>query len=983
MAFLKSMKRLVHLSAALLFSAIILPQVSYAQNVKMRTGVHADYSRLVVEWPTKTNVSVSKQGANLNVLFDQAASPQTGQVNIDQTRNITDLTIVKKDPLTLSVSIPEQSRHRHFYAGNRFVLDIYNAPGSNPVAKPKIQAKAPAKPEEKQKPQTQPVKEVMKQAKAAKVETVEKETLLDNNFAKVKNINPVSANLIALSSAKSFGLAVFERGDKVYIVNDDPNLLISPKVNGPDSQYLVPLESIEQEDAKIFRANNLIGSYLRTQGGGLLWKIIISGSKNKLKPIEPIRQNVQEGALHSGRLLIPFKEPNRLIEFKDPVTGQMLKIVTSKTSTDFTGPRRSFPEFELLSSAAGLVVLPRVDDLFVKVKSYGVEISRPGGLAILAQDRVAMSKSVKKRASPKLKTNARRIYDFKNWQLGGVDALRTNKNILLANAAQLPKAERDDALMTLAKMYLANAMGAEALGFLYMVQNYNPEIVKTPEFLALRGAAHAIDNKMENAFNDLSIEDLEQFEELGFWKAYALAEIGDWQQAIETLPKSAAILYEYPELILNRLGLVSAEVALRAGQVDLAKDILTIIHDEPGALTDEQVAALKYLQGEAARQSDDLDKAMKEWKPLTTGRDDLYRAKAGLALTRLKVEEGKIETEDAINALERLRYAWRGDELEARVGYWLGRTYFEGGQFVKGLNLMRESATVAAGTNLGDRITNEMSEIFTGLYMGDALDKVSPLDAVALYEQFSELVPTGDAGDKIVERLADRLTAADLLGRAGNLLSYQLRHRLNGIDAYNAAVKLAAIYLLDSKPADALKVLDTAQTKFDGLPEEMKTADKVQDMTLLRARALSRNGRPDQGIAMLENLNNNPSTNHLRADIAWTAGYWDDAAAALGDVIIDKNISLTRPLSDENTQLILHRAISLNLAADRIGLANMREKYTDAMASTNKARIFEVITRPRQNPTLADRDTLMGIVSEVDLFSDFLESYKTVSKPSN
>ena len=188
---------------------------------------------------------------------------------------------------------------------------------------------------------------------------------------------------------------------------------------------------------------------------------------------------------------------------------------------------------------------------------------------------------------------------------------------------------------------------------------------------------------------------------------------------------------------------------------------------------------------------------------------------------------------------------------------------------------------------------------------------------------------------------------------------------------------------MDNQPAEALKTIDTAQSTYNALPENLQTPDKIQAMTLLRARALSRNGRPDQGIALLENLNRNPTTNRLRADIAWTAGYWDDAASALGDVIIDQNISLTRPLSEEHTSLILQRAISLNLATDRIGLANMREKYSDAMSQTDKARIFEVITRPRQSAALADRETLMGIVSEVDLFSDFLESYKEVGTPSN
>lgn len=982
------MQRICTTILIVMFTALVFPSMAKAQNVQMRTGVHKDYSRLVVDWPSKATSKIQKQGTTLTISFDKAANPNQSNVDAAKTHNISDVNITKTDPLTISVILSGDNRYRSFYAGNRFVLDVYNLAGSKPAEVTKIEPKKDVKKDAK------PLKEVIEQAKAVKVEPVESEQLVDADkvepqeegpeFAQLNNPGLKSGNLIALGSTDPTGMAVFERDDKIYIVNDNPDLLIRPKVSGPDAKYLLPLDTQTLENAKVFTAQSMPGMGIRTTGGGLLWKVIVSAVKRKDQPAEPERRDVTEGQFRSGKLFFPFEEPGKLVEIPDPITGMSLKIVTSKTSKDFTGKRRSFPEFEILSSAAGLVILPRVDDLKVKVrKGSGVEISRPQGLAILPQKQIDKNEAVKKIAKNDEGQEKKRIYDFKNWQLGGLDAVRENQNILLSNAANLPDSERDAALMSLAKMYVSNAMGAEALGFLHMIENYNPGIANTPEFRAVRGAARILDYKTEDGFNDIAIKDLEPFEEIGFWKAAALADIGDWQQAIDVLPSSAIMLYEYPNLVMNRLGLVSAEVALRAGNTSLANEILTILMNEFDSLNEPQLAALKYLQGETSRQQGEVENAIEYWDPLVDGKDDLYRAKAGLALMRLKVDEEEIEPKDAIDTLERLRYAWRGDELEARIGYWLGRTYFEAREFVKGLNLMREAATVAAGTNLGSRITNEMSDLFTGLYLGGALDKVSPLDAVALYEQFSEIIPSGDVGDKIVEKLADRLTQADLLGRASNLLAYQLNHRLNGIEAYNVAVKLAAIYLLDSNPAKALETLDQAQTRFDALPNDVKTPDKIQDMTLLRARALSRNGRPDQGIKMLENLNNNPTTNRLRADIAWSAGYWDDAASALGDVIVDQNISLTRPLSDENTTLILHRAISLNLASDRIGLANMREKYSDAMAQTDKARIFEVITRPRQNAALADRDTLMGIVSEVDLFSDFLESYRTVSSPSN
>ena len=102
------------------------------------------------------------------------------------------------------------------------------------------------------------------------------------------------------------------------------------------------------------------------------------------------------------------------------------------------------------------------------------------------------------------------------------------------------------------------------------------------------------------------------------------------------------------------------------------------------------------------------------------------------------------------------------------------------------------------------------------------------------------------------------------------------------------------------------------------------------------------------------------------------------AAEALNEVIVDENISLTRPVSGEQADLILNRAVALSLSNDRIALSNMRTKYNDLMLQTSKARQFEVITRPRGTTALADRETLLSIVSEVDLFKDFLESYRDV-----
>ncbi|MGH1399266.1 MAG: tetratricopeptide repeat protein [Alphaproteobacteria bacterium] len=976
------------LFCALAFIILTLPSAASALDVSLRAADHDGYSRLVLNWPQKTKFTVEKNApSTLTIAFTKNASVTVPDVS--GIRNIGGIQIQGEAPLTLTLSIPRQSEYRGFNIGGRAIIDIYDAKGGAPAPQIKAQAE-PAKPAPEETHKEHHAENVKIVAKAP-VEPVEKKPL-----SVVPRVLPATPDLISMSSSQSFGLAVFARGDKLIMINDKADSILDPQISGPNAQALSTVKKKKLTGAVAFETTMVEGAYLRTQGGGLLWKIILAATPSKTKPIPPQRMKVIEGKERSGSILWPLSEPGKIIDYTDPLTGLPLKIITTKTAADYAGglPQR-FVDFDVLPAAIGLVIVPKRSDLSIKLRDNGVIISHPEGLAILSESRMSRSETLDatpekdashyKMAKGKTPTkheeySGAKIFDFKHWQLGGEDALRDNRSIILASLHKLPQSARNEGLMSLAKMYLSNAMGAEALGFLGLIADNTPEIVRTPEFLAIRGAARALDMKTRNAFTDLSIPALSQFEEIGFWRAFALADLGDWRQAIAIMPRKADAIKSYPPLIFNKLGLAAAEIALRAGNVGMADELLLAIAKNKKSLSEQQTAALTYLKGEAARQDGDTEATTKLWKPLLTGADELYRARAGLALTRLLVDTGKIDGKEAIDNLERLRYAWRGDDLERQINYWLGRTYFENREYVKGLNILREAMSFSAGTRLGKRIANQMSEVFINLYLTDELKTLSPLTAVALYEQFTELVPTDKRGNLIVENLADRLVKADLLGRAAGLLDYQLTHRLKGLEAYGVGTKLAAIYLLDDKSAEALTALEKATAAFETLPEEQKTTDKSQTISLLNARAISREGQPDQAIALLETLPATVSVNQLRADIAWNAGYWDDAAAALQAVILDKDLSLTRPLEKEDATLILNHAIALNLAGDRISLANLREKYAQAMSQTQKSRIFDVITRPRQTAVLADRDTLLDIVSEVDLFSDFLENYRAVSE---
>ncbi|MCB1563075.1 MAG: hypothetical protein KDJ75_05810 [Alphaproteobacteria bacterium] len=1025
-----------------------------AESVRIRTGEHDEYSRLVFDWPESVEYDVENVSEDtLRLSFKKAASLDVSKAN--PVANIRSMDILSETPLRLTLSIPAGSRSRVFRAGERVVVDIYNPPGGAPAAPdnfavnmqttgpvhepvhtqepaqtqaqiekpptppltmpeheaepapvtkietaPPIEHPAPAKPpaksaktpaetEHAQKPE-EPEHDNMPDTHtlhaptatpAVEPEKVESEPLAP--LEKLAKERSPQATLISLSSTQALGVGVFELRDGLWLINNRPDLFVSPSVSGPEAGYFTPLRRMDLDNAKAYITKTRDGTQVKGEGGGIFWKIVISAADNKHEPVKPERIGVDKNETRGGHILWPFKEADKIISLTDPVSGRTIQVVTVKNAKDFAGPALQFVDFETLPSPVGLAVVPKVDDLEISITSEGVKITRPGGLTLMPEEAVLTAHSAKLKPDRLDYRETRRIFDFGSWQMGGLDAMQDNKNIILAGLHDSPESQQIENIVTLAKMHLANGHAPEALGFLRFAHTEVPDLETGTEFLALRGAARALAGQSESAFHDLSIKPLADFEEIGFWRAFVLADLGDWQQAMDVLPKNIDTLYDYPAYVIIPLGLGLAEVELRAGRVQTADEILRLVESNKNGLLPAQEAALHYLQGESARQQNDIDRTKALWENLAGGPDDRYRAKAGLALTRLEADRKDISPEEAIDNLERLRYAWRGDQLEVQIGYWLGRAYFEAKDYIKGLNIMREAASHGTGTRLADDIAQEMTDGFTQLYLGPELEKLSAMQAVALYEEFSELVPVGKKGDQIVEMLAERLVQADLLNRAGNLLEHQVEHRLSGEEAYRVGVRLAAIRLLDRKPDKAEKALNLATSKLQTLPAEAQTPDKFLELSLLRARALSRRGRPDQALALLDKLDKSRDVNRLRADIAWEAGYWDDAAAAFEDVILDKNISLTRPLDQEDSILILHRAVALNLSNNRVALTNMREKYADAMAQTDKARAFEVITRARQSAALADRETLMSVISEVDLFGDFLNNYKAAQTPSN
>jgi hypothetical protein len=260
-----------------------------------------------------------------------------------------------------------------------------------------------------------------------------------------------------------------------------------------------------------------------------------------------------------------------------------------------------------------------------------------------------------------------------------------------------------------------------------------------------------------------------------------------------------------------------------------------------------------------------------------------------------------------------------------------------------------------------------MRAMFRKFYLDGEADTLEPVVALGLYNEFRELTPTNEDGDRMIRQLSERLIKVDLLGEAAGLLDHQVQFRLKGPEKARVGARLAEVQLLDRKPTEALATLD--RTREEGLTPQLS-----EHRRHLRATALLDAERYDDALTGIAG-DFGDEFDMLRAQIYWRAANWQKASRALA--------RLTGPLDpgklqDRDAELLLRRAVSLGLAGDRKGMQFLRERFGAAMEKSREAAAFKAVAGGKLLQA-DDYAALARRASELDTFRAFM---KTLNRES-
>jgi hypothetical protein len=403
---------------------------------------------------------------------------------------------------------------------------------------------------------------------------------------------------------------------------------------------------------------------------------------------------------------------------------------------------------------------------------------------------------------------------------------------------------------------------------------------------------------------------------------------------------------------------MALESSLAIGDTGAAKPRLEAFH--PSQLSADDRDALKVLRGHYLKRTGDVEGAIELWREVARSDHRQSSARARYALTNALLDRKEITPEEAIDRMERLRYAWRGDVFEFDLLRRLAQLYAEHKDIRRSLQTLKEAATYFRDIEGVQAVAVDMAALFKQLFAEGEADTLPPVAALALFEEFRELTPAGAEGDAMVRRLADRLVTVDLLGDAARLLDQQVKFRLAGEEKARVGARLAGIRLLDRKPKAALAAL--ADSAVPEIPPDL-----ARDRALVQARALAALDRPAEAIAALSG-DTGDTAERIRAGIHWRNKEWREAADSFGR-LVDR--SAAAGAEADLARLVLSRAVALALAGDDNGVAALRAKHGAMMKKSAFADAFNAVAGPEAG-VIRDFRAAAQIAGEIDALQALL-----------
>ncbi|TQV71266.1 hypothetical protein [Denitrobaculum tricleocarpae] len=764
---------------------------------------------------------------------------------------------------------------------------------------------------------------------------------------------PIEPTVLKFGWDRETGAAAFQRGNRLWLVFDRLGPFDLTRQLRRIAPHLEPIDRVPVQGGTAVRLTLPPLFAPRLAFDDNVWTVDIR--RRVPLPEDAVSVSVTTGA-KGPEVVFTRGDARTLLSIADPDLNDRIIVAPVRQPGLGVASVQQFAQFRALVSYQGVVLQPTAEGLAMSLEKRGVVVSGREPLQVSGSDARALPSTGERNPLA-----GGSMFDLEQARRGGDEEFTANKQELQRDVVRRDANKVGIARLDLARFYFGHGRAPEALGMLRLLDAENPALATDPEVVMMKGASQFLTDNFDEAARNLAHPALVGEREAVLWQSALAAKDQDWEAAATGFAETDDLIDQYARPVRTRLRLLEAEASLATGDTGGASlQLRKIEADEP---TEAELAQVGYLRGRRLLLDGEEEEAEKLWKQIARNRHRPSSARARLALVDMGLNKETITDTEAIDELENLRFAWRGDKFEFALLRRLGDLYLAGGDYRQGLKSMRQAASHFPSSKRSEEVTRRMQQEFKDLYLSEKGQDVQAVTAVALYEEYKELTPPGEEGDAIITKLADRLVEVDLLERAGDLLEDQVTYRLKGEEKAKVAARAALIRLLERKPEDALRLL--AESESDELPGGL-----VQQRRHLQARALAEAEREDEALALLEGDTASDAL-QLRAEILWKQRNWKDAGLALARLVPAEPPK--RELSNKEALAVLNLAVALTLADDRPALELLAESYRDPMDETPQAESFALLSGDLIGN---DVKSITEELAQIGQIQDFVTSYR-------
>jgi len=496
--------------------------------------------------------------------------------------------------------------------------------------------------------------------------------------------------------------------------------------------------------------------------------------------------------------------------------------------------------------------------------------------------------------------------------------------------------------LKLAKFFFMHGWYQESLDSLLIAKKYAYK--EFQDSLQARFLA-AVNNTMignlgaaKEEYDDLlEYNDIKRIAEINLWNNYNEFSIGSVPDSIGFIDNLSKTISLYSDDKYWPLAFAETELALLANDLKSVERIFREVRTPPEGY---YANSLKFYRASYYKKKNQLNLAKQYYRDLTYQDLDMFnKVRAEFELVKIRVAEEEISISEAIEALEGLRYSWRGDQLEYEILMQLANYYRENKDIMSALRAYQYIQLAFNNKVSNFYITSEMARIFNDVFLPGGLgEEMDDFTVVALFYEFKELNPIGEQGDDVILTIAQRLVRLDLLENASDLLRHQINYRLKGEKRVVNADNLAIILMMDKKPHEAIFILDdTDKDNFN--------FNEHQYRVRLRSKALIQMEKYQEALNYIKD-DMSEDAEIIRREAIFQAKNWKKYADLVGSSFED---TISQVGSDQAAaQDILRLAISyymlgmhdqLVVISNGIGDNNFVLKNTVDLLSTSSGAI--------------------------------------------